>query len=72
MVSAMTSYDFWATFDCKRFPIDDQSIHEDLTCLFIVCETMFTIGESQAISHANVTEQKTHEQPALNPLRGKI
>jgi len=25
-------------------------------CLFIVCETMFTIGESRAISYANETE----------------
>ena len=68
MVSAMTSYDFWATFDCKRFPIDDQSIHEDLTCLFIVCETMFTIGESKAISYANGTEQQTQERRIQQPL----
>ena len=36
-----------------------ESIHEELTWLFTVCETMFTIGESQAISHANETEQQT-------------
>ena len=29
-----------------------------LTCLFIVCEIMFTTGESQAISYANETEQR--------------
>ena len=29
-----------------------------LTCLFIVCEIMFTTGESQAISYANETEQQ--------------
>ena len=67
MVSAMTSYSsltsrrifcFLATYEWKRFPINDQSIHEELACLFIVCETMFTIGESQAISHANGTEQQ--------------
>ena len=27
----------------------DRSIHEELTWLFIVCETVFTIGESQAM-----------------------
>ena len=34
---------------------------------------MFTIGESYAISHANVAEQQTQErriqQPAVNPRR---
>ena len=40
------------------FASDDQSalasciIHERLLYLFIVCETMFTIGESRTISHA--------------------
>ena len=29
-----------------------------LPCLFIVCEIMFTTGESQAISYANETEQQ--------------
>ena len=38
-------------------------------CLFIVCETMFTIGESRAISHANDTEQQA-QQVAGNP-RGR-
>ena len=37
---------------------------------------MFTIGESQAISHANGTEQQTQErriqQPAVNPRRGRF
>ena len=33
-----------------RIPINDQSIHEELTCLFIVCETMFTIGDTQGLS----------------------
>ena len=50
--------------------------YEELTCLFIVCETMFTIGESYAISHANVAEQQTQErriqQPAVNPRRGRF
>ena len=40
-------------------------IHEELMCLFLVCETMFTIGASQAISHANDTEQQA-QQVAVN------
>ena len=38
---------------------------EDLMCLFIY-ETMFTIGESRAISHADDTEQQ-EQQVAGNP-----
>ena len=43
------------------FAADDQGafsciIHERLLCLFIVYETMFTIGESRTISHANDTQ----------------
>ena len=30
-------------------------------CLFIVCETMCTIGESRAISHASYTEQQANK-----------
>ena len=45
--------------------------YEELTCLFIVCETMFTIGESHAISHANVAEQQI-QQLAVNPRRGRF
>ena len=37
-------------------------IDAELTCLFIVCETMFTIGESQEISYENATEQQTQER----------
>ena len=37
---------------------------------------MYNIGESQAISHANETEQQTQErriqQPAVNPRRGRF
>ena len=37
---------------------------------------MFTIGESHAISHANVAEQQTQErriqQLAVNPRRGRF
>ena len=37
-------------------------IHEELTCLFMVCETMFSIGQSQAICYANGTERQTQER----------
>ena len=58
------------------FAADDQGafscfIHEKLMCLFIVCETMFTIGESRAISHANDTELQAQQVPA-NPRRGRF
>ena len=35
---------------------------------------MFTIGESHAISHANVTEtqERRIQQPAVNPRRGRF
>ena len=46
-------------------------IHEGLMCLIIVCEIMFTIGESQAISHANDTEQQA-QQVAGNPRRRRF
>ena len=44
--------------------------HEGLMCLFIVCETMFTIGESRAISHANDTEQQAQQVAANSRLGG--
>ena len=37
-------------------------------CLFIVCETVFTIGESRAIFPANDTEQQA-QLVAGNPRR---
>ena len=40
-----------------------------LMCLFIVCETKFTIGESRTISHANDTQA---QQVAPNPRRGRF
>ena len=40
-------------------------------CLFIVCETMFTIGDSRATSHGNDTEQKA-QQVAANPYLGRF
>ena len=40
-----------------------------LMCLFIVCETKFTIGESRTISHANDTPA---QQVAPNPRPGRF
>ena len=40
-----------------------------LLWLVIVCETMFTIGESRTISNANDTQAK---QVAPNPRRGRF
>ena len=42
---------------------------ERLLCLFIVCETMFTIGESRTISHANDTQA---QQVTPNPRPGRF
>ena len=55
------------------FAADDRGrlsccIHEGLVCLFTFCETMLTIGESQAISHANDTEEQA-QQVAVHPRR---
>ena len=56
------------------FAADDQGafsriIFKRLLCLFIVCETMFTIGESRTISHANDTQT---QQMAPNPRPGRF
>ena len=40
-----------------------------LMCLFIVCESKFTIGESRTISHANDTQA---QQVAPNPRPGRF
>ena len=58
------------------FAADDQGafsciIHDRLLWLFIVCETMFIIGESRTISHANDTELHAQRVPA-NPRRGRF
>ena len=52
------------------FAADDQGaffciIHERLLWLFIVCETMFIIGESRTISRANDTELHAQQVPAI-------
>ena len=46
-------------------------IHLGLMCLFIVCETIFTIGKSRAISYANNTEQQA-QQLAWNSRRRRL
>ena len=57
---------------CRRWPGALLCcIHEGLMCFFIVCGTMFTIGESRAISHANDTEQQP-QQVAGNPCRWRF
>ena len=40
------------------------------SCVFVVCKTMFTIGESQAISHANRTANT--RTPNCQSSQGKI
>ena len=49
------------------FAADDQ--RRILMCLFIVCETKFTIGESRTISHANDTQA---QQVTPNPRPGRF
>ena len=46
-------------------------LRNGLLCLLIVCETMFTIGESRTISHTNDTEMQA-QQVAANPRRGRF
>ena len=58
--SSLTSWHIFC-FYRQHLTESDCFIHEELTCLFIVCETIFTIDESQTISHANGTEQQTQE-----------
>ena len=41
----------------------------NLMCLFIVCESKFTIGESRTISHANDTQA---QQVTPNPRPGRF
>ena len=57
-----------------NFAADDQGsfsciMHERLLCLFIVCETIFTIGESLTVSHANDTQA---QQVAQTPRTGRV
>ena len=60
------------------FAADDQGafsciIHERLLCLFIVCETKFTISESGTISHAKDTQaQQVAKIPAEEDFPPKL
>ena len=79
MVSAMTSY---SSLTSRRIFVSRQhSTESDFeflsmttvfmkSCLFIVCKTMFTIGESQAISHENRTANT--RTPNCQSSQGKI
>ena len=79
MVSAMTSY---SSLTSRRIFVSRQHWTESdfefpsmpkvftKSCLFIVCKTMFTIGESQAISHANRTANT--RTPNCQSSQGKI
>ena len=80
MVSAMTSY---SSLTSRRIFVSRQhstesdfEFHHWMTKvftksrLFIVCKTMFTIGESQAISHANRTANT--RTPNCQSSQGKI
>ena len=43
-----------------------------LMCLFIVCETKFTIGESRTISHANETQAQQVQNLAQEDFPPKL
>ena len=58
------------------FAADDQGAFHvifdtRLLCLLIVCETVFTIGESRTISHPNDTELQAQQVPT-NPRRERF
>ena len=74
MVSVMTSYSSWrhGAFlflgNIRLKAIMTKALMK--SCVFIVCKTMFTIGESQAISHANRTANT--RTPNCQSSQGKI
>ena len=74
MVSAMTSYN--SLTSRRNLFLGNIRLKAIMTkvfmksCLFIVCKTMFTIGESQAISHANRTANT--RTPNCQSSQGKI
>ena len=79
MVSAMTSYSSLTSrciFVSRQHSTESDFEFPPMTearmksCLFIVCKTMFTIGESQAISHANRTANT--RTPNCQSSQGKI
>ena len=79
MVSAMTSY---RSLTSRRIFVSRQHSTESdfefpsmtkvfmTSCLFVVCKTMLTIGESQAIFHANRTANT--RTPNCQSSQGKI
>ena len=74
LVSATDLMEHFAFPGNKDFAADDQgAFHvlfmKGLLCLFIVCETMFTIGKSRTISNANDTQA---QQVAPNPCGGRF
>ena len=66
MVSANDIMEHFAFPGNIDFVADDQGA---LMCLFIVCESKFTIGESRTISHANDTQA---QQVTPNPRPGRF
>ena len=79
MVSAMTSYSSLTSrciFVSRQHSTESDFEFPSMTearmksCLFIVCKTMFTIGESQAISLANRTANT--RTPNCQSSQGKI
>ena len=78
-VSAMTSYSSLTSrciFVSRQHSTESDFEFPPMTkvfmksCLFIVCKTMFTVGESQAISHANRTANT--RTPNCQSSQGKI
>ena len=74
LVSANDVMEHFAFPGSIDFAADDQGafsciIHERLLCLFIVCETMFTVGESRTISHANDTELQAQQWLQSSPRK---
>ena len=74
LVSATDVMEHFAFPGNKDFAADDQgAFHvlfmKGLLCLFIVCETVFTIGKSRTISNANDTQA---QQVAPNPRGGRF
>ena len=79
MVSAMTSY---SSLTSRRIFVSRQHSTESdfefpsmtkvfmTSCLFVVCKTMLTIGESKAIFHANRTANT--RTPNCQSSQGKI
>ena len=59
------------SYSCSLFMYYSYYFILFMLCLFIVCETMFTIGESRTISHSNDTELQAPQVPA-NPRRGRF